>query len=79
MASTKHDDYKHDQGWEGIPDREHEYEQKEYDEYARHRELDMVSRAPAALSRSVVPRQYASRWLARVCESLWRLWYVCKW
>ena len=45
MASTKHDDYKHDQGWEGIPDREHEYEQKEYDEYAHHREQDMVSRA----------------------------------
>ncbi|KAF0290683.1 Nucleobindin-2 [Amphibalanus amphitrite] len=41
VASTKHEDYKHDQGWEGIPDREHEFEQKEFDEYAHHREQEL--------------------------------------
>ena len=46
MAATKRTEYKEDQGWEGIPDREHEFDSAEFEEYSRHRQLELVSTTP---------------------------------
>ncbi|XP_037069987.1 nucleobindin-2-like isoform X2 [Pollicipes pollicipes] len=48
LASSQHDDYKHDQGWQGIPDRE-VYDQQEYDDFSRHRMEEIQQHIEAGL------------------------------